>query len=208
MTSETIKISSPALHKHLSCELLLTTFCNLECVYCIARDLPESTMSIEIGRKAIDMFVNLAQGATSLEVTFTGGEPLLEFTTLKDLTLYAQQRANEVGANVCFVIKTNGTIMNRTIIDFINANCIRLVISIDGTVEKHDKYRKDHEGNGTHHIVSRNLKVVLQNAIPCVASITVHPSLCKTAIDSVRYLHNLGVEQIDLGPAYGTKIYA
>jgi len=204
MRPEPGEFSSPALHEHLSCELLLTTFCNMECVYCIAGDLPHSTMSIEAGRKAIDMFIDLARGATSLEVIFTGGEPLLGFTTLKELTLYAQQRANEAGANICFVIKTNGTILNRTIIDFLDANSIRLVISIDGTVENHDKYRKDPAGNGTHHIVSRNLKVALQNAIPCVASITVHPSVCKTAIDSVRYLHNLGVEQIDLGPAYGT----
>lgn len=131
MRSEPDKFSSPALQEHLSCELLLTTLCNMGCVYCIAGDLPDSTMSIEAGRKAIDMFVDLAQGATSLEVIFTGGEPLLEFTTLRELTLYAQQRATEVGANICFVIKTNGTILNGTIIDFLNANFIKLVISID-----------------------------------------------------------------------------
>lgn len=204
MTSEPDKISRTVLHEHLSCELILTTFCNMRCAYCVARHLPDSTMSVETGRRAIDMFVDLAQGASSLEVTFTGGEPLIEFTTLKDLTVYAQQRATEVGASIFFVVKTNGTILNQTIIDFLNAKRIKLVVSIDGTLENHDEYRKDPAQNGTHYIVSRNLKVVLQNAIPCVASITVHPRLCKTALDSVRYLHNLGVEQIDLGPAYGT----
>lgn len=207
MISEPDKSSIPVIHECLSCELLLTTFCNMKCVYCIAGDLPGSTMSIEAGQKAIDMFVDLAQGAKYLEIIFTGGEPLLEFTTLKNLTHYAQQRTTEVGTDINFVIKTNGTILDSTIIEFLNAHRIKLVISIDGTGENHDRYRKNSAGNGTHHIVSRNLRTVLQNDIACVASITVHPSLHKTAIENVRYLHKLGVEQIDLGPAYGTVLW-
>ena len=204
MTSKYDNLSHPVLHDHLSCELLLTTFCNMRCVYCIARDLPASIMSAETGRKAIDMFVDLAKGASSLEITFTGGEPLLEFKTMRYLTFYAQKRASQIGACTSFVIKTNGTILNQTILDFVNANNIEMVVSIDGIPENHDEYRKDLAQNGTHHIVCSNLKVILQNAIPCIASITVHPRLCKTVLDSVCYLYNLGVEKIDLGPAYGT----
>lgn len=69
-------------------------------------------------------------------------------------------------------------------------------------------YRKDTTGNGTHRIVSSNLITVLQNKIPCIASITVHPSLCKTVLENVNYLQEFGVEQIDLGPAYGTVFWA
>ena len=207
MMSELVESLTPTIHEHLSCELLLTTFCNMRCVYCVAGDLTESSMSIETGRKAIDMFIDLAQGATSLEVVFTGGEPLLEFKTMKNLTRYAQELATKTGTDIHFIIKTNGTVLNGKIIEFLGAYHIKVVISIDGTEENHNKYRKDSVGNGTHHIVLRNLKDILQKPIPCAASITVHPTLCTTAINSVRYLHQIGVEQIDLGPAYGTVLW-
>ncbi|GAF75495.1 unnamed protein product, partial [marine sediment metagenome] len=208
MTYKPDKASSSVLHEHVSCELLLTTCCNMGCVYCIARDLPDLTMSTETGQKAIDMFINLSEGATSLEIVFTGGEPFLEFTTLKNLIHYAQQRATTAGVDIYFIVKTNGTILDQTIIKFLKTNSIKLVLSIDGTAENHDKYRRDSSGNRTHHIVSHNLKTVIRNDIQCVASVTVHPNLHKSVVENSRYLHKLGVKQIDLGPAYGTVLWA
>ena len=155
----------PTVHENLSCEILLTNSCNMSCDYCIATNIPGPTMSRETGRKAIDMFVYLAQGGKYIEFTFTGGEPLIDFLILKDLTNYAEERTCEAGMQVHFVLKTNGTILNRDIIDFMRVHRIRVVVSIDGTSAVHDKHRRTVSGEGTHNLVCRNLLALLQNQI-------------------------------------------
>ncbi len=191
-------------HENLSCEILLTSSCNLNCNYCIAKEMQGSTISREIGRKAIDMFVYLADGGKNIEFTFSGGEPLLAFSVLEDLTSYAYERSSKAGIQAHFVLKTNGTMLDQFIIDFLRAHCIKVVVSIDGIPIVHDKHRKTMDGQGTHHDVCHNLLVLLQNNIPCVASITVHPRCSSMVLEGVQYLHEFGVKQIDIGPAYGT----
>lgn len=165
-------------------------------------------MSIEIGRKAIDMFVYLAEGGKSIEFIFTGGEPLTEYEVLEDLISYGQKCACEAGMQAFFVLKTNGTILNQNIIDFMRLNCIKVIVSIDGTSSVHDKHRRTTFGKGTHGIVCSNLQTLLKNQISCVASVTVHPDSSQSVLENVRYLNELGVEQIDIGPAYGTVTWS
>ena len=189
------------LHEHVSCELLLTNACNLRCEYCIARYLPGPPMTREIGQNALDMFVFLAVGAKSIEITFTGGEPLLEFSLLEQLTDYAMRRADEAGMEATFVLKTNGTILTPSIMTFMRKHCSRVVVSIDGTPTSHDAYRRNARGAGTHRVVLRNLLALLHHGISCAVSVTVHPRFCKVILENVRYLHELGATQIDVGPA-------
>jgi uncharacterized protein len=192
------------LHEHLTCELLLTRSCNMACSYCIARELPGDAMSFEIGRQAISAFVELAGGAKSIEMTFTGGEPLLEFSMLRNLILCAEERARDAGMDAQFVLKTNGTLLNEAIIDFVRAHRVKVVVSIDGTAAVHNQHRRAVGGRATHRVVSRNLLALLRGGVSCVGSITVHPDAATLVLDGVRYLHGLGLEQVDVGPAYGT----
>jgi uncharacterized protein len=196
--------NEPAVHEHASCEVLVTNACNMSCGYCIARELPGPLMTRDTGRKAIDMFVYLAEGAKTVEFVFTGGEPLIEITTLEYLTGYAERRVREAGMQPHFVLKANGTILNRDIIEFMRAHNMKVVVSLDGTADAHDRHRKARDGQGTHDVVSKNLGTLLDNRIPCVASITVHPDSAETVLENVHFLHALGVDQIDVGPAYGT----
>lgn len=179
----------------------------MHCSYCIAGELPKLSMLPEIGRNAIDMFIYLSRGAESLEFIFTGGEPFLEYSTLKALVSHAQQRANEAEVDVYFVVKTNGTILNEAIVDFIAENNVRVVISLDGTNESHDMYRKDSMGHDTHDVILQHLRILLNRSIDCVVSLTIHPNLVKTMEHNVRYLHEIGVKHIELGPVYGTVLW-
>jgi uncharacterized protein len=183
---------------------MLTSACNMRCDYCAARPLPGPAMTAEIGRKAVDMFVFRAEGARSIEVTLTGGEPLLEFPIVEDLVRYTEQRADEAGMEASFVLKTNGTILSPSILAFMKGHCSKVVVSIDGAPRCHDAHRINSRGTGTHDIVSRNLVALLENGVPCSASVTVHPDISSAVLDNVRYLHGLGVRQVDVGPAYGT----
>jgi uncharacterized protein len=194
----------PVPHERVSCEILITNACNLRCGYCIAENLPGPAMTREVGCKALDMFTFLAEGATSLEITFTGGEPLLEFALLEELTDYANERALKAGMDLTVVLKTNGTILTEAILAFMRGRCSKVVVSIDGDCASHDAYRKNTSGIGTHGVVRQNLLTLLHNDVPCAVSATVHPRFCERVPDNVQYLHELGVRQIDIGPAYGT----
>ena len=166
--------------------------------------MPGPTMTESTGRKAIDLFVYLAQGGKTIEFTFTGGEPLLAFSTLEELTIYADRQTNKAGMQPFFVLKTNGTILDRSIIDFLRVNRVKVVVSIDGNPSTHDRHRRTSSGLKTHSIVCRNLLTLQQNDIQCVASVTVHPDTCELVGINVQYLHSLGCEHIDIGPVYGT----
>jgi len=196
--------SMAVLHERVSCELMVTNACNMRCDYCIARKVPGLAMTRGIGRKALDMFVVLAEGAKSIEITLTGGEPLIEFTILEELASHAKRRACEAGMELSLVLKTNGTILTPAIMAFMQSQCSKVVISIDGTLGPHDLHRRSVRGTGTHDVVSQNLSALLDNGVPCIASLTIHPDASRIVPDNVRYLHGLGVTQIDVGPAYGT----
>ena len=104
-----------------------------------------------------------------------------------------------------FVLKTNGTILNEEITKFLNSFNFRVVVSLDGLPENHNEFRKTISGDPTHGIITNNIEDLLSNEVDCVASLTVHPNQAKNIINNVKYLHNLGFKNIDVGPVYGTS---
>ncbi len=193
-----------APRERITCELIVTSACNMECAYCIARELPPTAMNREVARKAVDLFLELGSGATYVDFVFTGGEPLLEFSLVNSLTAYALRASASANVRPSFIVKTNGTILNERIVDYFLENDVRVVVSIDGDQQTHDAIRKTKEKGNTHSLVSSNLAALLQNKIPCSASMTVHPKECSRIMENVKYLQNLGVRKVEIGPAYGT----
>ncbi len=200
----TDKNPTQQLHEHVSCELLITNYCNLNCSYCIAKDLPNSTMSIEKGRSAIDLFLFLSEGCKSIEFTFSGGEPLCKFEILKELLMYINTRCNELGIFSSYLLKTNGTICNTNILEIMKQYAVNIAVSIDGNQIIHESHRMFKNGNGSHELTTKNIMSILDNNIKCSGSLTVHPNVAQNLMTSVEYLCSLGLTNIDIAPAYGT----
>ena len=198
------KIPSQQLHQHVSCELLISNYCNLNCSYCIAKDLPNSTMSIESAMSAVDLFLFLSEGCESIEFTFSGGEPLCKFEILKELLLYINTKCNELGVASSFILKTNGTICSESILETLKKYSVNIAVSIDGNQKVHEKHRVFKNGNGSHDLVTKNILSILDNHIQCSGSLTVHPNTAQDLMTSVEYLCSLGLTDIDVAPVYGT----
>lgn len=192
------------VNESLSCELMLTSECNMRCTYCIARNIENATMSIQIGQKAIDLFVSMSKGAKQIEFIFTGGEPTLEFETLKVLTRYAGEISKTTEIETYFILKTNGVLISDDIITFLKENNFKAVISIDGDSGVHDKFRRLTNKKETHFTITKNVKRMLDIGIPCSASYSVHPNQTSNIAENVKYLYDLGIANIDIGPLYGT----
>lgn len=128
--------------------------CNLNCQYCFARQGnyhgQEALMPFEVGKKALDLLIAQSGSRRNLEVDFFGGEPLLNWTVVKDLVCYAREQEKIYGKNVRFTLTTNGILLNDEVIDFLNREMHNVVLSLDGRREVHDRLRKNVAGEGSY----------------------------------------------------------
>lgn len=147
--------------------LVVTEDCNLRCKYCVYSDCyPEvksyssKRMNFETAKKAIDYYMYLhrrrqqAGFKKSPMIGFYGGEPLLEFKLIEQVI----EHCNANGFEPDYYLTTNGTVMNRQIIDFIIDHPeITLTVSLDGDKNEHDRKRVFSNNQGTFDQIMRNL---------------------------------------------------
>ena len=195
---------SQILHENVYCELIVTTKCNLSCKYCIAHDLAPMSMSLECGKKAIELFVYLGYGATTIEFIITGGEPLLNFGVIRQLVPYAEEISRKNNMSPFFVLKTNGVLIDYNVIDLCIKYNIKFVVSIDGLKKFHDSFRVTAQEHSSHSQVVSSIKMLKENCVKISASLTVHPLHANHIMENINFLSKLGIDEIDIGPVYGT----
>ncbi|MBQ5976876.1 MAG: thioether cross-link-forming SCIFF peptide maturase [Oscillospiraceae bacterium] len=127
--------------------------CNLNCSYCFASqgkyNGERAVMSFEVGKQALDFLVAHSGTRRNLEVDFFGGEPLMNFEVVKQLTAYARSIEKDARKNFRFTLTTNGMLIDDDVIDFCNREMSNVVLSLDGRREVHDRFRVDYAGNGS-----------------------------------------------------------
>ncbi|MCC8110520.1 MAG: thioether cross-link-forming SCIFF peptide maturase [Ruminococcus sp.] len=141
--------------------------CNLRCQYCFAStgDFGEGRklMTFETGKKAVDFLLERSGDRKNLEMDFFGGEPLMNFSVVKQIVAYARSREAEYGKKFRFTITTNGILLDDDKIDFINCEISNVVLSIDGRKSVNDAMRKRVDGSGSYdHIFPLYQKLVAQ----------------------------------------------
>ena len=128
--------------------------CDLTCSYCFAGqgrfNGPSALMSAEVGKRAIDFLIENSGSRVNLEVDFFGGEPLLNFDVVREVTEYARSIEKEAGKNFRFTLTTNGMGITDEVIDFCNRECHNVVLSLDGRREIHDRERRTAGGEGSY----------------------------------------------------------
>jgi uncharacterized protein len=147
--------------------LEVTQDCNLRCRYCsfnglylYHRQRSQKTMSLEVALKALDYIRDTVKGRHKREfaIGFYGGEPLLHFPLVKKIVAYAEKLF--AGWDLIFTLSTNGTIIDEEIVAFLAAHHFKLLISLDGPAEIHDKNRRFINGTGSHKTVMANLRKI------------------------------------------------
>lgn len=131
--------------------------CNLRCKYCFA-DTGEykggrSIMSAEVGKKAIDFVIANSGARRNIEIDYFGGEPLMNFGVVKEITEYAKEQGEKHGKNFRFTVTTNGVLLNDEIKEYINKNMSNVVLSLDGCKDTHDRMRYRADGTGSYDTV-------------------------------------------------------
>ena len=179
--------------------------CNLRCGYCFASQgnfgHGKKLMSFDIGKAAIDFLIKHSAGRKNLEVDFFGGEPLLNFDSVKRIVAYARNIEKLHNKNFRFTITTNGLLLNGDVIDFINREMSNIVLSIDGRKEIHDAFRFDCGGKGSYDSILPKYKELIKSRTG--KEYYVRGTYTRFNLDfskDVEHLYQLGFDQISVEP--------
>lgn len=123
-------------------QLVVSNFCNFNCHYCFLneehklRDNSElnkpSNMDYSVAEEAINFMIgNLKKnGNNVLSIEFFGGEPLMNWTLIKEV-LDVFGNGENVGIEIEYIITTNGSLINNEMIDYFEKYNISVIISYD-----------------------------------------------------------------------------
>lgn len=154
--------------------LHITNDCNLRCPYCYVDKTPDK-MQVEQGRRAVDAVFRsaLAGNFRRVKLKYAGGEASLNFSVACALHEYAQTLAEQHGLILEGVLLTNGVASNTRMIHDLKRLGLRVMISLDGVGESHDKQRPFANGNGSFRQVERTLdRMAAEGVVPSI-SITI-----------------------------------
>lgn len=142
--------------------LHLSHDCNLRCEYCFAGQGEyggdRTMLDSETGKRAIDFLIEASGPRHNLDIDFFGGEPLMNWPVVVELTHYAERRAQEVGKDIRLTITTNALLLNEEKTAFINEHFKNVVLSIDGRPETHNRMRPAQNQKPSFSPVMRNIK--------------------------------------------------
>lgn len=138
-----LKRSDIPIEKQRFCTLTITDACNLHCSYCYERYKSKKKMPIDL---AIQIAENELTADNQYELVifqFFGGEPLLEFLTIKAVVEHI--RNHKYPKYYSFDITTNGTVLTEEMKTWLIANkdIIDCYLSLDGTPEMHNINRSN-----------------------------------------------------------------
>lgn len=162
-------------------------------------------MSLSTAGRIIDFIFRNAPENEKIEVNFFGGEPLLEFDLLKNITDLIQSHPLYDAGCVIISVTTNGTIFSREISDFLLEKNIILCISCDGPPYLQDSSRHFPDGRASSGIVEKNIKHALKIFPFIPVNAVFSPWNLQSLPDVVDYLSSLGVMNIYLNHNISAK---
>lgn len=146
--------------------LNVNTGCNLGCTYCYKEDLAAPSdgqrMAFETAKESIDLLLKEGAMRERINIVFFGGEPLTNLKLIKQATVYAEERCEELGKAVDFSLTTNATMLTEANIAWMNDHHFCIAISMDGPQVVHDRHRLTVGGKGTYNVVSQKVKMLLE----------------------------------------------
>ena len=168
----------------LSLTVAVTLACNFRCVYCY-QSHPVENMEFGTADALLRFAVERLAPATSLDVTWFGGEPLLNVEIIEYLTRRFKAICDEKACSYKATMITNGYRLTAEMARRLAGADIRdYQISIDGERDYHDRQRPLAGGQGTFDVLMKNLSAAAKE----VSSITVRINLLRENIDSAARL--------------------
>jgi len=153
-------------HRPRRLQLVIAQCCNLSCVYCYMEKNQSNArrllMSREQAFQALDHLIKRSGRRRDLQVTFFGGEPLLNFERIKEVVQYSKEMEKKHHKQFIFELITNGTLLGGEIAEFVSEHDMLLFVSLDGWKEMHNKQRPSISGEDHHETILKNAQYMDQ----------------------------------------------
>ena len=130
--------------KRRVCMLMITHACNLKCSYCYETHKQNTYMTVDLAKQIISEEAEMIESSDKfdeIQIDFMGGEPLMNFTLIKEIVEWLEKGAINVPW-VCFA-STNATLINNDIKDWLKKHKKYMIlgISYDGTSKMQSQNR-------------------------------------------------------------------
>jgi len=150
--------------------IMISQTCNLACSYCYAGGgtygQPTKLQKTENALEAIDQLIVKSVGRKELNITFFGGEPLVNFKLIERIVAHCQQKTVETGKKFDYSITTNGTLVTEDIARFFRTHKFSVMVSFDGVPWYHNKYRPSRDGSTSYDAVRAGIRRLTEARVP------------------------------------------
>ena len=186
-------------------QLFVTEACNLRCRYCYAWHndaLRGPQMPMDVADAAIDFALTRNGNLRRMNITFFGGEPLLNFGLIEHVVIHARERARKLGKRVHLGLVTNGTLVDEEIAAFLKRHRVGVTLSLDGPPEIQNHMRPMPHDRPSFDATMRGARVLQAAGISFLTRATVTP-LCTDRMALAAYFERERLLPLQLTCAEG-----
>ncbi len=139
--------------------VVVTTRCNFRCDYCHASstscEQKNGDMLPDTAKKVVNMIFQ--SPSPTIKIEFQGGEPILNWEIVRKVVEQAESLNHRMQKGLEFVLCTNLTLINESILKFLKKHRIMISTSLDGPKELHDMHRVSRSGESGYDLFKEKL---------------------------------------------------
>lgn len=175
--------------------LHITNACNLSCSYCFVADKNDVAMSAEVSEATVASLAHTAvvHDLERVIVKFAGGEPTLVMPAVERFRDQLQSALEGTGVRMHTALLSNGTLVDKRVIDFLRRPSSSISISLDGYGDAHDVYRRTRSGAPTWQRIRSNIDRLLDHGISPYIMATVSDRTRHALPELVRWIISMGL---------------
>lgn len=191
------------MDKRKTIMLLVTYNCNLRCNYCYEPKERNLRMSVSKAKSIISEQIQKLEEikCSHVEIQFMGGEPLLEFPLIKEVSEWIWNKYNQSNIEIMLFAPTNGTLLNNEMKEWFanNKHRFNLGLSFDGNISMQNL-------NRTFSSEKVDIDFFTDNWPSQSVKMTVSPDTVQDLYEGVKFLHEKGFKFITSDLAMGSNI--
>lgn len=183
-------------------QLFVTRRCQLRCRYCpILKG--DAIMTLETALKGADLL--LGHRAPRVRLDFGGGEPLLNFEVVREVSDYASRRARDLGKELSFYMVTNAVLVDDAVLSWARSRRVLLEFSMDGAPADHNRFKAAYERGLDPYAATRaGVERARRAGAPHFVIMVASPANARRLAENFEHLLDIGVRRMDLSYAIGS----
>jgi len=179
--------------------------CNMACEYCFYADEMNCRSRSNFGMMSMGTLEQVVRKSMEIAVSgvsfaFQGGEPTLRGLDFFREFIALEKKYARPGLQISHSLQTNGYDIDEGWAKFLAENHFLVGVSLDGTEELHDRYRKDRDGQGTYHRVLDTLQLFDRHGVEYNILTVVNRDVAAHGTELYNHYRQLGLGYLQFIP--------